>query len=140
MKLKDFKKLITFEEFNRDDDTYKFMYKIYLMIRLRGGRREPCYIYSVGRSTSKNTTDIKLTKKGIIDMFKKMVKEKKWIVETSKTEYFLGDKVVNMYDEESPKKYDKTIETTTKTSYYFNSERDIKLLERKHALDIFRMI
>lgn len=140
---KQFKETLIYEEMATNNDSFRFMIKSYLDIKLKGNVRKNCYLYSVkrispeeafakseGQSLDSNNfsnileLEIKSATKAMIELFNNIKKNKYWKIETQETHYY--DKEDKEIFDECPTEYTRRTETTTTEYFMLDKELDIK--------------
>jgi hypothetical protein len=139
MEKKEFEKTIIYEELAKTNDFHKFMFKSYLDCLLNGGKiRESCSLYSVGRVNAECigqekplTFEIEKYKKRLIELFKQFKKDKQWTTQRFELKQFdENGKEIDQEDYNTVNVVSKSVEITTKTTYYLDKKLDIKPLKR----------
>ncbi len=140
MKLKDFRKTITFEWLAKTDEYVKFILKSRLKVPLRGNIWETCRLCFVGRVSEiedmssfievyKST--LKKGQKKIEEIFKEMIKNEFWETEDIDFEHYdENGKLVELNaDDFESGPLTKEIKITTKTKYFIDENKINKIRE-----------
>lgn len=144
MNEKEFKENIIYDELAKTGLSFKYMLKSYLSILLKGGKiREKIASYSLGKISDEMAIvfsggfeeALKIDKQkcetDLVNLFNKMVKEKKWVVKT--TEIMHYDNKGKLLDEEelysTPEPIvSKIIENKKIITYFIDDSLDIEPL------------
>lgn len=118
MKINNNKYPITLKHLGRTNDSKKCMLKSYMLLERESGGYFKSGAYSTFKISSYSdiSTELDIGVKKLCDLIDNMLESKEHVLESTRVDYYMGDDLLDTFEEFEDTDYDKIVETKTKTT------------------------